>query len=461
MFRWCVVCTVAWGVLAFGAVYPWAYWPLATAAAAMGTWSVVTTDAWRDPRARRLSIALGCLVAAIAVQVVPLRYEWVAWLSPGVDAFHRGAELGFRAPARHPLSLDPEHTVGAILLAAALSVFLVGLMRTVRHFPLEWLVSQLMGLGVALAVVGILQKGFLNPEAPLVYGFWQPLQAGSSPFGPFINRNHFAGWMVMVLPLVAMYAVGVLAQAARPRAAGRRIWLQWLTTVDGNRVLLIACLAVVMGLALVFTSSRSGLISFAAACLVMMAFIVRRLGDRRHRIAAVLYVGTLLVGAVLWAGSDLVARRFTTSHESLDGRLSAWSDTVRIARDFPTFGVGVGAYGRVMHLYQSEGRDLMYAQAHNDYLQLAAEGGLLVGIPAIVLLVCVVGGIRRRLTSGDDDDLTFWIRRGAVAGLAGIAVQSIVEFSLQMPGNAVMFVVLLAIALHRPRSVALSHAHRV
>jgi hypothetical protein len=72
----------------------------------------------------------------------------------------------------------------------------------------------------------------------------------------------------------------------------------------------------------------------------------------------------------------------------------------------------------------------------------------------------VVFIVRRRLTSGDDDPLTYWLRVGAVAGLGGIAAQSVVEFSLQMPGNRVLFVLLLALAMHRPsrRSV---NANRV
>jgi hypothetical protein len=71
--------------------------------------------------------------------------------------------------------------------------------------------------------------------------------------------------------------------------------------------------------------------------------------------------------------------------------------------------------------------------------------------------------IWRRLRSHDDDTMTRWMRAGAVAGLIGIAAQSTVEFSLQMPGNTVMFVLLLALALHRPQRAArrLSHAHRV
>jgi O-antigen ligase len=457
-FRWCLAGTVAWGVLAFGAVYPWAYWPLAAASAALGVWAIVVARAWEDPRTVRLGIVLMSLVAAIALQALPLPYSWAAWLSPGLDRFLREYQLGFRPPLRHALSLEPEHTVVACLLALGLGLLLVGATRMIRRIPLEWFVSQLMGLAVALAVVGIVQRAFFDPAHPLVYGFWKP-RYGGNPFGPFVNRNHFAGWMVMALPIVAMYAVGVLRTAKQPPDRSLGAWLRWMATVDGNRILLIAVATLVMGAALVLTGSRSGVASFAVATAVMLAFLLREIPQRRHRVAALAYATVLLGGAVAWAGSDMVFARFAASSGAFAERLEAWQNTVAIARDFPFFGVGLGSYARAMLMYQTGDRLLMYAQAHNDYLQLAADGGLLVVVPALLVLVTVVAGIRRRLRGSEDDTLTFWIRRGAVAGLLGIAAQSVMEFSLQMPGNAVLFVMLIAIGLHRPRSP--HHAHRV
>jgi O-antigen ligase len=450
--------TIAWGVLAFGAVYPWAYWPLSAGAAALGAWGFAVTRAWGDPRILKLGGALTLLVVAISTQIVALPYEFVTSVSPGVDRFLRAYHFAYRPLVLHPFSLAPEATVVVLCLAIALSLLLLGLLRIVRHLPLEWLIGQLMGLGVALALFGIVQKAFLDPRAPLLYGFWSP-RDGGNPFGPFVNRNHFAGWMTMVLPMVAMHAWAIVRQSEgrlREERSGR---LRWFATVDGNRVLLIGFSALVMAMALVFTGSRSGVGSLSVAALVMLLFIFRRLPGRGSRVAAASYIGVVLLGAVAWAGSGMVVSRFAMVPAEVGGRLAAWRDTATIVEDFPVFGVGLGAFGRAMLVYQSEGRDTMYAQAHNDYLQLAAEGGLVVGIPAAVVALLVIGGIRRRLRSSDDDPTTFWIRRGAVAGLAGIAAQSLVEFSLQMPGNAALFVVVLAVALHRPRSP--HHARRV
>ena len=91
-----------------------------------------------------------------------------------------------------------------------------------------------------------------------------------------------------------------------------------------------------------------------------------------------------------------------------------------------------------------------FLEAHNDYLQIAAEGGLLVGVPVAIALVVFVREIRRRFREDPSDRVTYWIRAGAVTGLITIGCQAAVEFSLQMPGNAALFAVLAAIAIHQP-----------
>jgi O-antigen ligase len=457
--RW-LVATLAWGVLSFGAVYAWAYWPLAIACAMLGIRAIVATRAWRDRRAQWFAAAFGAVGLAIGVQIVALPYSWLSSLSPGVDRYLREYHFAYHPAAVHPLSIDPPATTTILVLYAALALFLLGLMKAVRHVGLDWLATQLMGLGVGLAVVGVVQKAFAVPDDPMVYGFWKP-QHGGSPFGSFINRNHFAGWMVMTLPVVLGYACAVFQTSKRPRGSGGwRHVLPWLATVDANRFVLLTVASLVMGMSLAFTESRSGVASFGVALVVLGCFVLRRMTTGVMRWALVAGFSVLLIGSLGWAGIDRTVDRFGRAPAELEGRSSAWRDTQRIIADFPVFGTGLGTYAQAMLLYQTSGREVMYAEAHNDYIQLAAEGGLLVGIPAVVMIGMIVLTIGRRLRSGDDDPMTAWIRIGSVAGLVGIAAQSVVEFSLQMPGNAAMFVLLLALALHRPSRRPID-AHRV
>jgi len=445
-----LVATLAWGALAFGAVYPWAYWPLAMASAALGIWAIVVSRAWRDPRTRRLWTVAALVGLAIVAQAAALPYWILDWVSPSVDPFMRDYLLLYRPPPFHSLSIDPDSTLVAFALYSAMALLAVGLIRAMRVVGLEWLVLQVMGFGVALAVVGVVQKALVGtPDDFLVYGFWRPSQRGN-PFGPFINRNHFAGWMVMALPLVVGYGCGVMARYGPSPDTNWRGLTRWAMSEEAGRPLHLATAVLIMGMALTLTGSRSGIAAFAIAMMVMTAFVVKRVPSLRVRKAAAAILLMLVVGAVAWSGLGATFERFSLASQDAGGRLSAWRDTLRIIGDFPLAGIGVGSYARAMLVYQTGIRASMYAHAHNEYLQMLAEGGLLVGVPIAGLIVLIVSGIRRRVALEEDDTLTTWIRAGAIAGLAGIAAQSLVEFSLQMPGNRVLFVVLLAIALHRP-----------
>jgi len=452
-----LIAAIAWGALAFGAVYPWAYWPLVLVCTTLGIWGAIDGYAWRDPRVRRLAFALAAIAIAIAVQLVALPYAMLARLSPGVERFFRQFTVGYHPASLHPLSIDPQATAVVFMIFVALSILLIGTTRSIRKAGLEWFVGQLMGLGVALALLGVVQQAFLDKDAPLVYGFWHP-SYGAAPYGPFINKNHFAGWMVMVLPIVAAYAYVLFHQVPHPRG-GVSAWMRWLVSVDASRFVLVSAVGLAMSLTVVLTGSRSGIASLMVAFAVLGVAMWRAAPHERRRTMMPAYLGLIVVGALAWGGVDTLARRFANAPVEAEGRLAAWRDSATIFSQFPWFGTGLGTYGRAMLVYQTSDRASMYAQAHNDYIQLAVEGGLLVAVPAIVVAVIITRTIRRRLSSGKDDSLTEWIRMGAVAGLIGIAAQSFVEFSLQMPGNAVLFVVLLAVALHRPSRHP--HAHRI
>ncbi len=461
LYRRLVVALIAWGAFAFGAVYPWAYWPLAALAAGLGAWGLVRTAADGRLRMRVLAGALGVIASAIVLQTIPLPYAWFVRVSPGADRLLAQYDLryAFARPAWHPLTIAPAETVVALALFIALAAFLIGLAQVLREVNVDRLVMRLVTVGVILALVGIVQKRFDIENHPLVYGFWTP-QNGGGPFGPFVNKNHFAGWMLMMLPLAAGYCFGLIASRQR---AGREAWarrLTWLTEPEASRIALVGFAVLAMGTALALTGSRSGVAGFAVAMLVLAYFALRRAHRVRGRALALSGLVAVLGGAIAWAGVGPMLARFSAAGSDLPARLAGWRDALRIVRDFPVAGIGLGTFERAMLVYQTGDRHLIFAQAHNDYLQLAAEGGLLVGVPAAVAIAVLARTIWRRFATGPESALALWIRAGAVAGLAAIATQSLVEFSLQVPGNAVLFALLAAMAVHAPsrRSV---HADRV
>ena len=454
-----LVALIAWGALSFGAVYPWGYWPLAIGCLAVGAWSAVVTRAWREPRPRVVAIALGLIACALLLQIIPFPRSVVGWVSPAAEPLHSQLEVGWalRPPPSLSLSIAPEGTVTALLLFLAFGVLLVGLMRAMSYMPREWLVSQLVIFGLVMALFGIIQRVVSGPGDIAVYGFWRPETGYATPFGPFINRNHFAGWMLLILPLAVAYASAQVQQARGPFLTDVRSWFRWLSTPDASRFAFLAIAILVMAIALVLTGSRSGLGSFIVGTAVLALFAARRARGKTKRVLPAFYLALLLIAAVGWVGIDFTVARFEHASTEFGERVAAWRDTWRIFRDFPVTGLGFGGYAQGMLVYQTAERHSFYEQAHNEYLQILAEGGLLVAIPVLLTIVILAFNIRHRFR-GQDDSQTYWLRAGAVAGLAAIATQSMLDFSLQMPGNAMMCVVVLAIALHRPSS---THAHRV
>jgi len=215
-----------------------------------------------------------------------------------------------------------------------------------------------------------------------------------------------------------------------------------------------------MAISLMLTMSRSGITAFGLSILITGWFVARGVRSRSRRIAAAACLGLLLIIAVLWSGPDVVASRFAAADwGEFNNRKGAWVDAWSVARDFPLAGTGLNTYWAAALFYLHHEMAYFFAQTHNDYLQLAAEGGLLLTLPALACVIVFVRDVRRPMHE-PHADTTAWVRAGAVTSLIAIAFQETVEFSLQMPGNAALFAVVCAIALHRPPPAVVENRNR-
>jgi O-antigen ligase len=130
------------------------------------------------------------------------------------------------------------------------------------------------------------------------------------------------------------------------------------------------------------------------------------------------------------------------------GRIDVWRQTWPMARDFVLAGIGVGGYVRGMLVYQQSTRLIFINHAHNEYLQILVEGGLLLAVPTAAAVSTAAIATLRRLRC--DRTPVFWLRAGAASGMAAVAAQCWWETGLRMPANAVLLAVIAAIALHAP-----------
>jgi hypothetical protein len=457
---------IAWGALAFGAVYPWAYTPLMAGCACVGALGL-----WRYRKVpfshanRAWFVALLCVMAAVLAQLLPLPAVVLKTLSPSTDAFlqnydityalgasgdgHQVGSDAIAGPVRHPLSIAPRATVVGLAFLGAFTLFLAGLTRALSGSGARRLATLIVAFGVCLALVGIVQKVMLGDHAwggMKIYGFWRPANLLSTPFGPYVNKNHFAGWMLMAVPLALGLALGMAEQGMRDQPPGWRSTVLWLSSPLGGRVQLILIAVLLMLASLLMTKSRSGVAALVIALVFVSIAAGRRFGSARVGLGALASLGVIFLGVFVMAGADF-ASRITSRLDAMELRKNIWSDSAAIIRAFPLTGTGVNTFGTAMINYQTSYSDQHFQEAHNDYLQVLVEGGLLVALPALVTLVLIARTIRRRFRD-DGDAMTYWIRAGATIGLMAIALQAFVEFSLQMPGNAALSVALLAIALH-------------
>jgi O-antigen ligase len=444
------VAAVCWGALAFGGAYPWAWWPLAALSLGCGIAGLSARDPRAQPASRLLATALGLVGIAIAAQLVPLPISWLRSLSPATLDVLEKTDFSYGAGLTrfHPLSIDPAATASALALFVSFGVMLVGAARVLNSEQTPRLVEAITIFGVVLALVGIVQKPLY---AGKLLGFWEPQVAGS-PFGPFINRNHFAGWMLMALPLALALLCGGIEQGMRGIRPGWRYRILWLSSPEANRLILLGAGAMVMALSLVLTMSRSGISALALSLVLTGWFAARNLKGRSRRTAGAAYLVILALTTVAWVGADAIAARFSDADwDEFNNRRGAWIDALGVSAAFRLAGTGLNTYETAARFYQRHHLDHFYGESHNDYLELMAEGGLLLGAPIVLALIALAAAIRRRMRQ-DSPSTGWWLRRGAVTGLIAIGLQETVEFSLQMPGNAVLFVVLCAIALHCPRA---------
>jgi O-antigen ligase len=397
-----------------------------------------------DSPYRTLDLGLCACLAVATLQLVPLPAPVRMSVSPSLAAVDRALRLDRPAdPAAGwpgPLSVDAESGVGALLLAAAVAVVFWSARQVFATGGVRKSLRAISMCGLTVSAMALVQH-VVRPH--LIYGIWRPLSANAEyPFGPFVNRNDLAAWLLMALPLAA----GYFAMRIDLRRRDGRLNAETLFDGTGAWLALAICL---MAATLLSTLSRSGLIGGVAGA-ASMALLTGRRMERRGR---AWMAGGLAVVALVAAGyanvGALTTRVGETFQSGVGGRREIWQTTRQLIADFPVAGVGVGAFGRAMSVYQPP-HLFAFNHAHDEYLQIAAEGGLLLAAPVLIVIVAGVVRVRRALER--DRTPRFWIRIGAASGLIAIGVQSVWETGLRMPANAVLFALCAAIAMCEDRT---------
>jgi O-antigen ligase len=381
--------------------------------------------------------------------------------SPGLSS---GASKGGEGPADRghdfrtayasqwrPLSLYPHATWAAFSLALTYAaVFLITVNNVRSWHQLSRLLLTLLSVGGVVAVLGLLQKVSGTEK---IYWFWKPTWGGS-PFGPYVNRNHFAGYMAMVLPVGLGWLWSQVAQSqGRDHGAAGWGWRERLAAGLGDwngRLLLLAFALVNMATALIFSASRGGIMSFVSSLLFFTLLVGwSRRGERRLALVGLVLTACVFAYA-LWLGIDHVWQRFMEIDLEREGRITYWSATLRLISEFPLLGTGLGTYIYSFQRYNTVLEQVVVDSAHNDYLELLAEAGF-------VGFLLVVGGLgwfcwrtlKHWFTRHDPKVLGSVL--GGLTSVFAIGIHSLVDFNLHIPANALLLSVILgltSVAVH-------------
>lgn len=403
-----------------------------------------TRPALFRPPHKLLDAALaGCLLVPV-IQLIPLQPSTRQALSPAASSVE-GALLFDAGDVARPLSLDPAATTWALATGlAVVACFWTARSIFARGGGLRQVARGVAWYGLVLAAIMFVQRA-TTPS--LIYGFWHPITRSSNPapLGPFVNRNDFATWLLLACPLVFGYALARIES----RAAERHTPAGFEVLADSRTVWLGASVCLMIG-ALLASVSRSGLFGGAAA-VAMFAVAARQRLTRQG--VGVVFMGLALliaIGAAYANLTELMQRISATVPSNFGGRITVWRETLPMARDFLNTGLGVGAFERGMLYYQTTTRLIFINHAHNEYLQFVVEGGLLLAVPLVIVIGAGSAAAARRLA--EDTTPVFWIRAGAVSGIAAVAAQGIWDTGLRMPANAVLFAIVAAAATFSARS---------
>jgi O-antigen ligase len=323
----------------------------------------------------------------------------------------------------HATASAYETRMDLTLLVAYLLLFFLA--TQAFRYSDEWrsFIWFIMIFGFLVAIFGILQQVTFNGK---LYWF-REMRYGGIPFGPYVNRNHFAGFVELVIPVALV-----------PLILGK---------VRKERWYLVALFALLPIGALFLSASRGGVVSFGVEVGVLVLMMLLRRTGGQHVLAGGIVLLLALV-LVSWLGVKQVLDRFSSlqSLEVTSGkRASMRGDTWRIFLDHPWTGTGLGTLQTVFPAYETNYDGKIVNHTHNDYLEALAETGVAGGLCCAAFLGIFFFVSLRQLRNRDKP-FAAALHLSGLVGCSGFLVHSLVDFNLHIPSNALLFLLMTHLA---------------
>jgi O-antigen ligase len=450
--------TVIVAPLPFGAVGPGGRLMLEVAALVLGgVWLIRALVSGAALPSRSMAIGLAGLLLLGAVQMWPVGKSIVSFVSPASMDVRSDQTMTPTASAAEfrllgvdpaslnvspSISVDPAATASAVRTGAAAIVFLlvaatVAATTGVRRLAQALLISaSFQGLyGILVLASG---HDMIWDRAKVYY-----IDAAT---GTFVNKNHFAGFLAMTLACGLALVLSQLRQSRGVTSGRRRVFLLLLGN-DGSRLLVWSILLSIGLAGLLASLSRAG-IAVGLVALALTLFFAGRKQGTRTRVIAIVVILVAAAIPVAQLGSDQLVQRFSSSAFDLTkagARTTVWGDTLAMAIAFPVTGAGFGTFASAYPVFRSPDVRLYYAHAHNDLLQVWAEGGLIGLVLAAMIVVPLIRLIVACLTLRKGT-----LAAGFAAGLLAVLLHALVDFNFHIPANLTVAGVLAGVLIGLP-----------
>ncbi|MDY6823466.1 MAG: O-antigen ligase family protein [Thermodesulfobacteriota bacterium] len=434
--------------LAFGSVEPWALFLLTVICGAALSCYLLECRRGNLPFYRVPGqIPLLFLAVFMVLQIIPLPAGFLDFVSPEtLSVWEKTA--GLLTDARSwRISMDIKGTIMAMaIFSVCLGGYILAIQLLADRTMFKRTLLALACFGGLFAFFAIVQSIFTTDHA--LWFRYVPVSA--MVFGSYVCHNHYAGLMEMLTPLTL--ALAVAHRPMRQFGTFKEKVIGFFEDRKTPLFLLLCFCAVIMVVSVFASLSRGGIISLCASLVVFGAGVAM---NRRTRPLVAgnkgifIFAGIILL-AVSWFGWHRIDLRFgelpvLPSDEAGISRFHYWRDSTGIIADFPLAGTGLGSFETVFPAYQTFfSSDTVIAHAHNDYLELLSEGGIIAGGLFGLLFAGLFIKTRNRLKTRRER-YAILICTGAASGIVAILFHGIVDFNLRITANALYFSILFAL----------------
>lgn len=428
--------------LAFGSVEPWslALMEVLVLAAAMGLLSARRRRGELYDMPAILPLLL--LWGVMAFQLIPLPPLALKVLSPAAHRIYEGSVWRLAPGQWMPVALNLK---AGMLELFRYTSYVFMYMLTVQLLShkgrLKDTATVIAAFAALLAFSSILQMSMAGDKALWV----RELTGGGSPYGPYVNRNHYAGFMVGLLPVVV--AMFLYHRPTLRYSSLRERLAEILRHKRTNEHVLVGFGSILIGVSVLLTRSRGGIISLCVSMAFMYYMLKRR--DSGRAFLLVLLMG-LLIPAVEWFGWTHILDRFEVLLSPELGlanfRVEMWEGALGIIRDFPLLGAGQGAFMDIYRSYGVSPPGLVVDHAHNDYLEIMAEGGIVAFVLFAWFVLSVMGACVKALKRRHER-YSKYLAIGIMAGIVGRLTHGLLDFNHYIGANGLYLYFLCGFAV--------------